>query len=374
MMAGSEQPTADVVIATYDLATGALYEKLMKREFDVLVLDEAHKLKNKSARRTVGVFGERCDRKDGLASRSRHTYPLSGTPAPNHPGELWTVIHALFPQAIMRPNGSPMPVSAFEKHYCKMKPSRFGDGFKIVGGKNKAELREKLKPYFLRRKFADTYPDASGVEVEQLFVDAQSNLDELREIEKSELCADLIRLSQRDDVSTEVRHQALKEIDKKVGLRLRRLTGIAKVPGVVAWAKEYLDDRQKLVLFGHHTEVLDALCEGLAKYKPLRVSGGVSGKARAEAEHLFRSDPARRVFVGNLISAGEGIDLSVADDVVLVESSWVPGENEQACRRIVNLMKKRENIAWFATLAKSIDEQIQRTNARKTADLLAVFG
>lgn len=373
MMSGSEQPTADVVIATYDLATGALYEKLMKREWDALVLDEAHKLKNKNANRTTGVFGERCDRADGLASRALRVYPLSGTPAPNHPGELWPVVHALFPEAIMRPNGTPMPSSAFVDRYCKTKFSPFG-GLQIVGARNKQELREKLAPYFLRRKFADVYPDAAGVEVQQLFVDAQSNLDELRELEKSEVCADLMRFVQRDDVSAELKRQALKEIDKKIGLRLRRLTGIAKAPGVIAWAKEYLDDRQKLVLFGHHTEVLDALCGGLAKYKPIRVSGGVSGKARAEAEQVFRSDPTRRVFVGNLVSAGEGIDLSVADDIVLVESSWVPGENEQACRRIVNLMKKRENVAWFATLAKSIDEQIQRTNARKTADMLAVFG
>jgi len=372
MMAGSEQPTADVVISTYDLATGALYEKLMKRQFDVLVLDEAHKLKNKSTNRTIGVFGEATDRRDGLASKAAHVYPLSGTPAPNHPGELWPTLRALFPQAIMRENGTPMPASAFVDRYCKTKFSPFG-GIQIVGAKNKAELRDRLKPYFLRRRFADVYPDAAGIEVQQLFVDAQSNLDELRELEKSDVCADLMRLAQREDVSAEVRRQALKEIDEKIGMRLRRLTGMAKAPGVVAWAKEYLEDRKKLVLFGHHTEVLDALCDGLAKYKPLRVSGGVSGKARAEAEHLFQTDPSRRVFVGNLISAGEGIDLSVADDVVLVESDWVPGTNEQAVRRIVNFAKKRENIAWFATLAKSIDEQIQRTNTQKTADLLAIF-
>lgn len=370
--AGSEPVAGEVVITSYDLAAGPLYEKLLRAEWDVLVADEAHKLKNRTTKRAVAVLGEGCVR-GGLAGRARDVIPLSGTPAPNHPAELWPIVRALFPQAIMRENGTPMPYSAFEARYCKTKFSPFG-GIKIVGGKNLPELRQRLAPYFRRRTFAETFPDAAGIEIESLMVDAQTNLDELREIETSDVCRSLLEMLERDDLSAAVRAEALKEIDRKIGMRLRRLTGLAKAPGVVQWAKEYLEDRQKLVIMGHHAEVLDALCDGLARFKPLRVSGGVSPKAKGEAETLFREDPARRVFVGNLLAAGEAIDLSVADDIVMAESSWVPGENEQAIRRIVNMTKRRENIAWFATLAGSIDEQIQRANMRKTADLVKLFG
>jgi len=363
-----------VTITSYDLAVGPLFDELVKNDFDALCLDEAHKLKNHKAKRTKAVLGERCDRVGGIAERCEHVIPMSGTPAPNHPGELWPILHALFPQSIVVKGDKPLRQFEFERRYCKTKWTPFGNNMKIVGGKNLPDLRARMAPYFLRRKFKDIYHDAAGVHIEMLYVDAAGELDDLRELERDEVLVGFKRAlelattdKQRDLINT--------EIEKTVGLRLRRLTGKAKVPGVVAWAKELLEDRGgKLALYGHHSEVLDGLVEGLSKYRPLRVSGGVSPKAKAEAEQVFREDAKRRVFVGNIQAAGEAIDLSVADDIVLVESSWVPGENDQAIKRIMNMAKQRENVAWFATLADSIDEHIQRTNARKTSDLVQLFG
>lgn len=373
MLTGRDTPLdVGVTVTSYDLAAGPLYDKLRKMQFDVVNLDEAHKLKNRKAKRTIAMFGEDSDRADGVTANAQHVIPFSGTPAPNHPAELWPVLRALFPDTIMRENGTPMPYSVFENRYCKTKFNPFG-GIKIVGGKNLKELRAKIDPYFLRRTFAETYPDAAGVEIEQLFVDAQGNLDELRALEHEGMIAEIKQRLERLQ-SEKAREALLDEIEQKLAMRLRRLTGVAKVPGVVKWVRERMADAQKVVVFGHHKEVLDGLCDGLAKYKPLRVSGGISAKAKAEAEHVFATDVNRRVFVGNLQAAGEAIDLSAADDIVLVEASWVPGDNEQVIRRIVNLAKKRENIAWFATLAGSIDEQIQATNVRKTRDLMELFG
>lgn len=370
-------PDSGVVITSYDLAAGPLYDRLMRMEWDALDLDEAHKLKNATTKRAKAVLGERTDAKDGLASRAAAVKLLSGTPSPNHPGELWPVLHAFFPSTIHKAGtATPMRQFEFETRFCKTAWSPFGQSNrKIVGGKNLPELKKRIQPFFLRRRFADVYKDAAGVEIDLLFVDAQDNLDALREVERDEVAQQYKRALAA--AVSDVHMKAIEaEIADTVAKRLRRLTGVAKVPGVVAWAREFLEDRKgaKVVLFGHHTEVLDGLVAGLAKYKPLRVSGGVTAKAKGEAEHLFRSDPKRRVFVGNLISAGEAIDLSVADDIVLVESSWVPGENEQALRRIVNMAKQRENIAWFATLAGSIDERVQQTNARKTRDIMQLFG
>lgn len=371
---GRDRPLkGGVTITSYDLAAGPLRKWLQGEQWDVLVIDEAHKLKTRTAKRTVAVLGQDCDRKSCLAASATHVMPLSGTPAPNHPGEMWPVLRALFPEAIAdHTRGGTMPYWRFEDRYCKTKFSRFGDR-KIVGGKNLRELRQRIAPFVRRRTFAETYPDAPGIATQMLFVPAQADLAELIELEKSEIVQQLgIRL---DRITSETGREAvLRELENKVGLRLRRLTGLAKCPGVIEWAKDYLKERPKLVLMGWHSEVLGALCDGLDAFKPIRVSGGVAPKAKGEAATLFRKDPARRVFVGNLAAAGEAIDLSVADDVVLLESSWVPGENDQAIRRIVNMHKRNENVAWFATLSGSIDEHIQRTNLRKTQTLLELFG
>jgi len=368
---GRQRPAADVVITSYDLASGPLAQPLKDRRFDAIVLDEAHKLKSHSAKRTRALLGEKCDRVGGIVEGVERVIPMSGTPAPNHPGELWPVLRALFPQAIVH-KGIIMRRWDFEQRFCQFRRTPFGD--KIVGGRNLAELKKRLEPWFIRRTFAETFPDAAGVNCELLFVEAQQNLDELKSVEHDDAVLKYKKLLDNPALSPVARRQILDDIDTHVAMRLRRLTGTAKVEGVVRWAIEALEDRRKIVLFGHHADVLDGLCEGLAQFNPVRVSGGVSPAAKGAAEKRFREDDKCRVFVGNLLAAGEAIDLSVADDVVLVESSWVPGENEQAIRRIVNMMKHRENIAWFATLAGSIDEHVQRTNARKTADLLQLFG
>jgi hypothetical protein len=79
------------------------------------------------------------------------------------------------------------------------------------------------------------------------------------------------------------------------------------------------------------------------------------------------------VFIGQIVAAGTNIDLSVADEALFVEASWVPGENAQAAARLQNVNKNRPITATFVALADSIDERIQTTLRRKTKDLTALF-
>lgn len=369
VLGGGEPITGDVVITSYYLATKELLTRLLKRRWDVLVLDEAHKLKNPEAKRTQAVLGDLCDGVGGLCSRADVGILLSGTPAPNHPGELWPVLRCFFPDAIATRSGEPMSRWQFEAKYCKTKSNDFGR--RVVGAKNVAELSRRISPYFRHRTFSETFPDAKGATVDNLYVDAHAQLSALCEDEEDHLIVEMSEALLKTPVDKIGR--ALDDLDEKVKQRIRRLTGLAKAPGIVEWAKEQLQSGGKVVLMGHHKDVLDTLCRSLSAYNPVRVSGGVSPKAKTEAEQTFLNDPKRRVFVGNILSAGEAIDLSVADQICLVESSWVPGENAQAIRRIVNMHKTRENVAWFATLADSIDVQIQNANIRKAKDLQALM-
>ena len=56
-------------------------------EFDLLILDEVHFLKSKDAKRTKAVMGNK-----GLVRQAKKVWGLSGTPMPNHPGELWVLL------------------------------------------------------------------------------------------------------------------------------------------------------------------------------------------------------------------------------------------------------------------------------------------
>ena len=111
----------------------------------------------------------------------------------------------------------------------------------------------------------------------------------------------------------------------------------------------------------------------LSEYQPASLSGDTAARRRDAQIARFQTDPACRVFIGQIVAAGTNIDLSVADEALFVEASWVPGENAQAAARLQNVNKNRPITATFVALADSIDERIQTTLRRKTKDLTALF-
>ncbi len=98
---------ADLIICSYDLAARPeVHAKLMEQRYDVLVLDELQYCKNPDAKRTRAVFGVRTQ--PGIVAQADQVFALSGTPAPNHIGELYPWIREAHPEAIRLPSGRSM--------------------------------------------------------------------------------------------------------------------------------------------------------------------------------------------------------------------------------------------------------------------------
>lgn len=358
-----QSPAAGVNIVSYDLAAAGLYDKLL-RPYDLIVLDESHRLKTRDAKRTKAIFGEKCHRKGCLAELSPVVWCLSGTPAPNHPAELWPMLHAVLPQTIPQPQKPEVAMRywSFVARYCKTEENYMGH-LQITGGKNLKHLKQALEPFMLRRKIEDVMADVPRLTVDTLPLNGKLRLPAGAE-------ADIERVNDALD-----RHgvAGLAKVEANAGT-LRRLTGLAKVEPIVAWVAERLEENdEKIVLFAHHVEIVEMLMAGLKQFSPVALYGGASVAEKREAAPRFREDPSCRVFIGNLDSAGEAIDLSVADELVFVESAWTPGINQQAALRIVNLMKKRPTLARFATIPGSYDERIAEACARKLATITELF-
>lgn len=359
----TQSPGPGVNIVSYDLAAGALGEKLM-RPYDVVVCDESHRLKTRDAKRTKAVFGPKIDRKGGLAELAPHVWCLSGTPAPNHPAELWPMLYALMSQTIPHPKkaGATMRYWDFVARFCKTKENYLGH-VQIVGGKNLGLLKAALEPYLLRRKIEDVMADVPRLTVDTLPLEGRLRLPD-------GAAADVDRINAALDQHGVA---GLAKLEAHAAV-LRRLTGLAKVEPMVAWATERLEDNdEKLVLFCHHVEVVEMLMAGLTAFNPVALYGGATAAQKREAAPRFREDPACRVFIGNLDSAGEAIDLSVADELVFVEFGWVPGVNEQAAKRIVNLGKRRPTLARFSMIPGSYDERIAEACADKLKTIEELF-
>lgn len=341
-------------VLSYDVARrGQFFDHV-----DVLILDEAHYLKSADSKRTQAVLGPNGEGR-GLVDLADRVFLLTGTPMPNNPAELWSLLRACAPETIPGKSGKSYSYWQFVNKYCVTRDNGFG--LQIVGGKNHDKLKAALEPFMLRRLKVDVLPDLPDIRYDQLFVEGKvaQSAEYSAEVEKVERA-----LAKGVD--------GLREIAPHVAT-LRRLTGLAKVAGVVEWVKDWLDGGGgKIVLFAHHREVLDALQTALAGVGTATVRGDTTDRQRVVDR--FQNDPSVRVFIGQLQAAGTGVTLTAASDVLFVESSWVPAENQQAAMRVHRIGQKDACMVRFATLAGSIDEQIQRAVARKVSDIEKIVG
>lgn len=336
-------------VESYDMAA-RWHEGNGTLPIDVLILDEAHYLKNRRAKRTTAIYGPKLDRLNGLAASASYVFLLTGTPVPNNPSELWSHMHALFPESIpsKRMPTRPMNYFEFEQHFCKVRADFWGHRH-IEGGKNLTELQLRLSPYTLRRMKDEVMRDLPPVQISLLPLTVSP--------------ADVKRIAAEAAGYDETMPPAP---------TLRRFTGLAKVEPMVEWVRDWFaGGGGKLVLFAHHREVIDGLNREFPEASV--VTGDTSGYMRQTAIDRFQNIADYKLFIGQLQAAGTGITLTAASTVILVESSWVPAENEQAAMRIHRIGQKNACDVRFAHAAGTIDEHIQATAMRKIETIRQIF-
>jgi SWI/SNF-related matrix-associated actin-dependent regulator 1 of chromatin subfamily A len=326
--------------------------------FDMTVIDEAHNLKNPGAIRTKAVL---IDLKPILG----WCLPMSGTPVPNHPGELFPILRVLFPDTIRKTDGKVMKQYEFEEAYCDIDMRWFNgrEVRQIKGGKNLDMLKKRLAPHMIRLTKKQALPQLPDMSFDTYPVSAPNapewhvNLEDLSEGEIEYMLAS-------NDEHT---------------MRMRRLLGEAKVRGSVDAVSDMLENcKRKVLVFAHHTSVIDGLIQGLLEYGVVSITGSTSASLRENAIYEFLHNPNIRVFVGNIQAAGTSITLvgpsAEVSDVFFVEADWSPGNNVQAASRIHRIGQKDAVQVWFLTAHGTYDDRIQDILVRKAADFHQLFG
>lgn len=368
----SRQPFGPGVNIMSHTMAALVRDRIVKAEFEGVCLDEFHRCRNPKADMTKAFYGDDCDGIDSIVASTPVFYPLSGTPAPNYCDDMWAILRAVFPEKIMRPNGKPHTRWSFQQHFCRLEDNGFG--VKVVGHRpaRVKALRDSLSDVLLRRTHAEVAPDCPPINYREMEVEG-SRLPELVELERdAQMQALETKLAQAPDDDT--RLVLLRSVDKKVEARLRRLTGLAKVKGVAALLSEEFDSGlEKVVIFAWHRDVCLALAEALSDFEPVVLLGGMSALSKEETRQKFNTKDSCRVFVGQLESAGEAIDLSAAKDIVFVEPDWVPGNNAQAVMRVHRIGQTKPVTVRVVSIADSVDEQIQKTLRRKMKDIVELW-
>lgn len=340
------------------------YDKFSKKNIDwdtdkkdLLVLDEAHRLKSAGANRTKNIYRH-------VVPHFEHVWLLTGTPTPNHNGELFTHLRALVPDYITHPqHDRPMNQSEFEDRFCRV-DNHPQWGRRINGNKNTPELRQIIAPFVLRRKKQDVLTDLPALTfTEQHLAMSVTDLNE------SDLSRHATPGMLDDEILAALRSQEMSLSEE------RRLTGIAKTPAAGELIRDMLaDGTEKLIVFAHHRDVMDAIEKELNGTPLVRIDGQVSMQDRAKAVARFQQDPACRVFIGQIAACGEAITLTAASDVLFVEASWTPSENYQAACRAHRIGQQDAVTARFLSVPGSLDDLIAKTLARKAREIAELFG
>jgi SNF2 family DNA or RNA helicase len=293
--------------------------------WDLLILDEAHYLKNPDSQRTKAIFANGI----GLARKARRVWALTGSPVLNRPVELYPILKTMAADRI-----HPFTTFALYAHqFC----GAFWDGrgLNVRGASNLPELRRRLEGFMLRRVQEEVLSELPDLIVSRVPVALS------REAERK--IAQFEEEVQNRDALLSPTQEAYGQLGDLA--TLMRVTGEAKVPAAADYVRGLLETVNKVVVFAHHRDVVHALEAELKEFAPVIYVGGMGDIAKSSAIRLFRSEHCR-VFIGNIKAAGTGINglQDVASDVVFAELSWVPEEMKQAIFRLKRMGQKARRV------------------------------
>jgi len=321
-----------IYIINYDIVP-AWKDILSNFTFNLMVLDEAHYLKNPSTKRTKAV--------KFMAKKIKQIIPLSGTPAINRPIELYNSI------ALVAPSMFPSYFQ-FAHRYCNARHNGFGWDFN--GSSNEEELHDALSSIMIRRKKEDVLQELPDKRYSYIPFKLNKN-SEYYKADKDFI--QWIKETKGKKAAVTVSQAA---VLTKITY-LRKLAVEAVLDNSIDWIKDFLETDQKVVVFAIHKDIIEILRKEFKK-QCVVIDGSTTIKNRQQAVEDFQNKKDVRIFIGNIKAAGVGITLSAASTVVFLELPWTPGELEQACDRCHRIGQKNAVNIYYLLGQDTIEEKL----------------
>ena len=326
------------VIVNYDLLT-----KNANRLHDIpwtgVILDEAHFIKNASARTTqcLKLLGVNDQAKAPLIGPN-YVFLLTGTPMTSRPRDLFNLLRCV---------GHPAARSflSFAKRYCEAYRNDFG--WVTTGASNIGELNLLMKEIMLRRK-KDEVLDLPPKIRSWVPVDISGSPSALSAVEN------FLQWYQASDPSLPNDTQFLARLTK-VRVALHK----AKHKAVAERVRDVIATGDKVVIFTSFNEGVTkhAAAFGAAA---VTITGAQSAEQRMEAVDRFQTDPSVNVAVCNLIAGGVGITLTAGTHVIFQDLDWVPANHAQAEDRCYRMGQTRKVTVEYFHAEGSLDTYIAR--------------
>ncbi len=297
--------------------------------FDLVVLDEAQRIKNRASATARAACA---------LARSRG-WALTGTPVENSPEDLVGIFEFLSPGLL-----SP-----------QMKPRKMG---------------RTVSDYVLRRTKDTVLTDLPP----KLFREAQLELTpEQRATYQLAEEEGVLRLAEMEQAAT-IQHVF------ELVLRLKQIcnfdpaTGAsAKLERLQADLEEVVQSGRKAIVFSQYVRTLETLAANLGSFHPLMYHGKVRSAERDRVIGRFRGDPRCQVLLMSYGAGSVGLNLQFASYVFLFDRWWNPAVEDQAINRAHRIGAAGPvTVSRFVTLA-TIEERIDRVLEEKRELFATIF-
>jgi SNF2 family DNA or RNA helicase len=310
-----------VLIATYDQLRMDVLDLDSAVHFDVVVLDEAQRVKNRHSRSALACR---------LLNHSR-SWALTGTPLENSLDDLVSLFTFLKPGLID----------------AGMAPGR---------------VHTRIQSHFLRRRKRDVLRELPPIMIQDIPLELAGR----QEIAYTEMW-----VSRREEVRSSgipVSETALLAVITK----LKQLCNYDPASGEsVKWdalsllLEDSSEPDDKIIVFSQYVQTLRFISERLQAFPHDVYTGEQTQQEREEALRRFKTLEGPRALLVSLRAGGVGLNIQEASTVVLFDRWWNPAVEDQAIQRAHRFGRSRPLHVIRYLVADTIEDRIQGVLHRK---------
>ncbi len=276
----------------------------------MMVVDEAHYIKNANAKRSINT--------KNLARFAQRILFMSGTPLENNVDEMVSLISVLRPD-IARTVSSMTTVA------------------------NAPSFKNAIAPVYYRRKREDVLTELPDL------------------IQNNEWCE---MTPQEEAVYAQSLYghiMSIRQLSWNVG-DLRYSSKAMRLKEIV---EEAAADERKIIVFSFFIGILESVMKLLGPVCMRPITGSVSPQERQAIVDEFDKAPAGSVLPAQIQSGGTGLNIQSASVVIICEPQFKPSIESQAISRAYRMGQARNVLVYRLLCADSIDEEIFELLRRK---------
>ena len=344
---------SDIVIMNYDIIKNFHDSKdrknsiIMKSNFDLVIIDEAHYIQNVQAQRTKLI--------NDLVRDIDRLWLLTGTPMTSRPINYFNLLSLV---------DSPVAKNwmAYVVRYCSGYQFRVGPRkvWNVMGASNLEELRDRTGATVLRRLKEDVL-DLPEKIITPVYLRLRSKLYE-------EVMGDYYNWYEKNP-----------EESKNLSIQFTKLTQVRQVIAeektqhTIELAENIVEQGKKVIIFCNFTKPLETIVNHFGK-SAVRLDGSMSKTQRQDSVDRFQEDDNVKVFVGNIKAAGVGITLTAAEAVIMNDLSFLPSDHSQSEDRAYRYGQKNNVLVYYPIFENTIEGIIYDILNTKKRIIATVMG